>query len=175
MRYLGVVVLSALVMVLSACDTITDAPLDGISVQAVTFDAETGQGFVGKGDVQLAFGWNNKQLQDNAGSVEFRVSSVAETTWECYNSRNEKTQERSRTTTTEGVIDSIARDRNQITGFSLSGYVAGASTTTADGPSLNSCPSTAGSWAYVEGSTETTAPEATGLQISIDGMNWDDL
>src|SRR5918996_4693526 len=32
----------------------------------VTFDPSTGTGFVGKGDVQTAFGWNNKQLQNNA-------------------------------------------------------------------------------------------------------------
>jgi len=31
-------------------------------VAAVTFDASNGTGFVGKGDVQLAFGWN-KQLR----------------------------------------------------------------------------------------------------------------
>lgn len=48
------------------------------ALAAVTFDASTGTGFVGKGDVQLAFGWNNKQLQANAAGVTFpgdRVSS----------------------------------------------------------------------------------------------------
>jgi hypothetical protein len=32
----------------------------------VTFNETNGTGFVGKGDVQVAFGWNNKQLQTNA-------------------------------------------------------------------------------------------------------------
>ena len=37
-----------------------------IASASVTFNPATGTGFVGKGDVQLAYGWNNKQLQDNA-------------------------------------------------------------------------------------------------------------
>src|SRR5215204_6817953 len=93
---------------------------------AVTFDPATGTGFVGKGDVQTALGYNNKQLQDNAGSLQFTFVSttVSETSWECTNENNDKVQERERTTTTEttGVIDSIARERNQITGFNLMGF-----------------------------------------------------
>lgn len=50
---------------------------------AVTFDEETGTGFVGKGDVQEAFGWNNAQLQQSAGDVEFVVKSTAEYDFDC--------------------------------------------------------------------------------------------
>src|SRR3990170_2451923 len=32
----------------------------GTALAAVIFDPVTGEGFVGKGDVQLVFGWNNK-------------------------------------------------------------------------------------------------------------------
>jgi hypothetical protein len=42
------------------------AMLATAALAAVTFDVNTGFGFVGKGDVQLAFGWNNKALQTNA-------------------------------------------------------------------------------------------------------------
>jgi len=43
-----------------------------IAVNAmVTFDPLTGKGFVGKGDVQTAFGWNNAALQKNAELVTF--------------------------------------------------------------------------------------------------------
>lgn len=35
----------------------------GIATATVTFDPTTGKGFVGKGDLQTAFGWNNNQLQ----------------------------------------------------------------------------------------------------------------
>src|SRR5215204_1584872 len=93
---------------------------------AVTFDPTTGTGFVGKGDVQTALGWNNKQLQDNAGSLQFTFVSttVTEVSWICTNDRNENTQERERTTTTDtsGVVSSVARERNQITGFNLNGF-----------------------------------------------------
>ena len=44
---------------------------------AVTFNETTGTGFVGKGDVQVAFGWNNKQLQTNATGVSFSFTQDA--------------------------------------------------------------------------------------------------
>jgi hypothetical protein len=68
---------------------------------------------------------------------------VTERTWICTNSNNQSTQERERTTTTsiQGVLESVARERNQITGFTLSGYdgTPTSSSTTA-GNQLNSCP-----------------------------------
>jgi len=39
---------------------------------SVSYFPETG-GFVGKGDVQTALGWNNAQLQTNASAVKFRL------------------------------------------------------------------------------------------------------
>jgi hypothetical protein len=116
---------------------------------AVTFDASTGTGFVGKGDVQLALGLNNKGLQDavKAGSLGFTYSSevVTEVSWVCTNTKNENTQERERTTTTSvsGVVSGVARDgKNQFTGFNLGGYsgTPTVSTPQTEGPVLNSCP-----------------------------------
>jgi hypothetical protein len=78
----------------------------GAVFAAVTFDPETGTGFVGKGDVQTAFGWNNKQLQDNAGLVQFRATTTSETTWTCIKEsptgdpNKDVIQERSSETTT---------------------------------------------------------------------------
>ena len=43
---------------------------------SVQVDPATGAGFVGKGDVQTAFGWSNKTLQDNATSVRFSTEQV---------------------------------------------------------------------------------------------------
>ena len=43
----------------------------GTAFADATFDPGSGIGFVGKGDVQQAFGWNNKQLQDNVSGVDF--------------------------------------------------------------------------------------------------------
>jgi hypothetical protein len=45
---------------------------------AVTFDPATGTGFVGKGDVQSALGYNNTQLQKNANSLVFTSQRPAE-------------------------------------------------------------------------------------------------
>lgn len=112
---------------------------------AVTFDSATGTGFVGKGDIQLAFGWNNSQLQNHANGVSFAAISetVSEQSWVCTNTKNENIQERERTTTTStsGMVSGIARDgKKQVTGFNLLGYAAVTSTSTTDGPKLNSCP-----------------------------------
>ena len=43
----------------------------------VTFDPATGTGFVGKGDVQMALGYNNPVMQAEAGNLAFTY--VAET------------------------------------------------------------------------------------------------
>lgn len=139
------------------------------AMAAVTFDPATGTGFVGKGDVQQVYGWNNKALQDNAGSVQFRAFTVETSTWLCRHTDNPNAadQERSTTTTTEGVVSSIARERNQITGFNLTGY-DGDPTVDTDG-ALNSCPNP--NRDYVEGSTETEITGG-GVQVSIDGTDW---
>jgi hypothetical protein len=146
---------------------------------AVTFDAETGTGFVGKGDVQLVYGWNNKALQDNADDVQFRASSeeVTEVSWICTNSNNQNTQERERTTTTTiaGVVTSVARERNQITGFILNGYVGTPTTlSTTEGNQLNSCPS--GPWTLTTPAGDPEFVSSTGgLQVSSNGTDWFDL
>jgi hypothetical protein len=133
---------------------------------AVTFDPETGTGFVGKGDVQTAFGWNNKQLQQNAGGVSFEFESVTvtETEWTCTNDRNQNEQVRQRetTTTTTGLVDSIAREKNQITGFNLEGFSGEPTeTSTTEGPPVNSCPS--GPWTLTSpaGDPEVISEEST--------------
>jgi hypothetical protein len=147
---------------------------------AVTFDSATGTGFVGKGDVQLALGLNNKKLQEKANDVEFRASSVVvtEVTWICTNTNNENTQERQRTTTTTiaGVVSSAARERNQITGFILEGYDGDTTeSSTSEGNPLNSCPS--GPWTLTTpaGDPEVVSEDGNGLQVSIDGIVWEDL
>lgn len=143
-----------------ALNAASAAPLP-IKPFAVTFDPATGTGFVGKGDVQLALGLNNAQLQAQAGSLQFASVSteVTEISWICTNSNNEHTQPRERTTTNSisGVLASVAREKNQITGFNLTGYSGTPTTTTttdSDGPAVNSCPS--GPWTLT---TPAGAPE----------------
>jgi hypothetical protein len=141
---------------------------------AVTFDAATGTGFVGKGDVQFTFGWNNKQLQDNAAKVSFRVSSTEETehTWTCDRDAGPQTQERSRTVTTtiQGIVTTVGRERNQITGFILNGYNGDPTETVeTEGPALLSCPT---GWSAID-HVETTTTAPGGFEVTGDsGANW---
>jgi hypothetical protein len=143
---------------------------------SVTFDAETGTGFVGKGDVQLIYGWNNQALQANAGDVQFQAmtSVESERSWICTNSNNENTQERERTTTTTtaGVVASIARMKNQVTGFILAGYSgAPVVTLTTDGPMLNSCPS--GPWSLTTPAGDPVViSSSSSLAVSTNGVDW---
>jgi hypothetical protein len=144
---------------------------------AVIFDATTGTGFVGKGDVQQVYGWNNKALQDNAGSVQFRAVSttVTEVTWICTNDKNENLQDRSRTTTTSiaGLVSSIGRQGpTQITGFNLLGYNGDPTeSSSTDGPPLNSCPS--GPWSLTTPAGDPEVVSSTSaLEVSIDGSDW---
>ena len=100
-----------------------------VAFAAVNFDASTGTGFVGKGDVQLAFSWNNSALQKNAAATTFS-----------YNARDTYDVECEWTTTTGkgkeiyhditipkhvAINASVAYDarvKNQITGFNLNGF-----------------------------------------------------
>jgi hypothetical protein len=152
------------------------ALVGGVAAAAVTFNPDDGSGFVGKGDVQTAFGWNNKTLQENAESVEFRVSSevVTEASWTCVNTNNENEQVRNSTTKTSvsGLIESVSRTGNQVNGFILSGYEgAPTGSSSNQGPSLNSCPS--GPWTL---DTPAGDPEVIsssgGVYASTDGVSW---
>jgi hypothetical protein len=101
-----------------------------VGLAAVTFDPTTGSGFVGKGDVQLAFGWNNAQLQQNASGLTFEYKTAntysAVCTWVTgEGTRGEQTHNVTHTKTfgVNGNIASEPRVRNQITGFNLTGYI----------------------------------------------------
>jgi hypothetical protein len=120
---------------------------------------DAGHGFVGKGDVQDVFGgWNNKQLQDNASKLKFTVNStnvkVEADEWTCTKTTvtgndtvKETVQERAVTTTTTSsttaLVNSIARVKNQITGFNMEGFKGEpiiTSNSTLEGPAVDSCP-----------------------------------
>ena len=95
---------------------------------AVSFDATTGTGFVGKGDVQLAFGWNNAALQKNASGVTFSTSSAATYSATCEwitegktNTTIHQVNHKAKTTVAAAVAFD-ARVKNQITGFTLKGF-----------------------------------------------------
>jgi hypothetical protein len=149
----------------------------------VTVDAN-GFGFVGKGDVQDKFGWNNQALQacaplNQPHCLEFRLLSVevSETSWECVNTNNDKIQERTRTTTTttNGIVSGVAREKKQVTGFNLNGFAGiPVQSIETDGPALESCPS--GPWVLVAESTQTEVVESSaGLKVSAYGGDFVDI
>jgi hypothetical protein len=113
----------------------------GVANAAITYDPATDTGFVGKGDVQYTYGWNNRALNDNAGSLKFARQDklVEEWSWECRTVTNngsikeqeKKTKEISFTRT---IVSKVVRDnKKQVTGFGLDG-LAGAAIKTIESP-----------------------------------------
>jgi hypothetical protein len=99
--------------------------MSAITMAAVTFDPETGEGFVGKGDVQDAFGWNNKQLQDNAEDVTFTYEDEATYDILCEQQQTSDRRTFRRSAGIDEATDGDPRQKKgqkQFTGFILSGY-----------------------------------------------------
>ena len=136
------------------------AVVSSAALASVTFDSSTGTGFVGKGDVQLAFGWNNAKLQQNAPGVSFSYNATDSYTAVCTfttgeGTRGERTHnnEHTKTTTVSSAVAYDLRVRNQITGFNLTGL--GTTTTTGGaapvvGGACPGNPGTDGTWSSVE-------------------------
>jgi hypothetical protein len=100
-----------------------------------SFNIGTGLGFVGKGDLQTPWGWNDATLQNNANTVSFfydssvvgAYSAVCEwTTGE--GTRGERTHQVSHTKNVASVVkSSVAYDtrknvHGKVTGFNLLGF-----------------------------------------------------
>jgi hypothetical protein len=147
-----------------------------IASAAVTFDSATGTGFVGKGDVQLAFGWNNSQLQKNAAGIAFTYNATDTYEAVCTfvtgeGTRGERTHnvEHNKRTGVKSVITYDARVRNQITGFTLTGL--GETTTTGGsvpvvGGACMGNPGHDGEWSSV-----TLTGSTGGLYVSYEGTS----
>ena len=120
---------------IAALATVSTAALAAVNVDS------GGNGFVGKGDVQLAFGWNNKAAQTNAESVVFAYVEREEYEVYCQQTvgpaKNPRTFYNSfdRKRKITSVVQYDARLKNQYTGYLLQGF----SETTATGAPL-ACP-----------------------------------
>jgi opacity protein-like surface antigen len=150
------------------------AALAATSAQAeVIFDAATGTGFIGKGDVQLALGWNNKQLQDGASTLVVRAVSQesTETSWVCQNPANQNLREVSTETKTliRGTVVLVARLRNQITGFNVTGYDGSESisTTTTGNLGVNECQR---NWVLVESAGDPVFA-GSNINMTVNGVD----
>jgi hypothetical protein len=96
----------------------------GVSAATVTF-VPGGPGFVGKGDVQVAFHWNNAQFQANAPDITFTEAFDLIQAEYCTHWQNGEIVEswvRSRTLDEDKVETYTTRVRNgKISGFDLTG------------------------------------------------------
>lgn len=101
----------------------------GIAFASVDFNPATGTGFIGKGDVQDAFGWNDADLQANAAGVTFTYVSeqVYEVTVEWLTgpewkvTRHVITQTRTAGVNASVVYETRRNKQDKITGFDLLG------------------------------------------------------
>lgn len=141
---------------------------------AATFDSSTGVGFVGKGDIQSLYGWNNQTLQAQADSVAFRyeAEAVLSTEWECTNPNtgNETVKTTTVTTTIRNGVSNVTRVRNQVTGFILTGWRPPYVNNTVTAPNIapGTCPGTS---TLTGGPTPTENSSSAGLFAS-DGTGW---
>lgn len=102
------------------------------SASAYTLDA-SGVGWVGKGEVQSAYGWNNKAMQDNVGGVTFVYDSVSTYEVVCEfdtPSGNHHTITNTKTTGVLATLGSDARTNSSgkqgpMTGWYLTGFGTG--------------------------------------------------
>ena len=117
----------------AAIATISTAALAIVDVN------DEGVGFVGKGDVQLKYGWNDQALQKNASGVSFSFNVEEEYKYDCtftievggkVKTQEPQTTRRGKTVKVDSSISYGARTNTnaKITGFNLNGF----------GPDLNS-------------------------------------
>jgi hypothetical protein len=141
---------------------------------AVVVD-EQGVGFVGKGDIQDLFGWNNAQLQSNAAGLTFFFSTSVTASWECEwwtGPEKNRTHHVIEISTVAEIAQSVAFDgrankKGQITGFNLNGF--GDTVTTGDAGAIGTC---AGNKTPVEGSLVTTIVDAGTLYVEFAGARF---
>jgi hypothetical protein len=152
--------------------------LSSAALASVTFNSSTGVGFVGKGDVQTLYGWNNAQLQNNAGNVGFRFQDTETATWNCEKivitgngTEHDIIQVRSNITNTEGIVASIGRMKTQITGFNLNGW-DGSLQVTVNGPALGSCPDDHSGFVM---NSLVIVDAGGGLQVTAGGNVWNSI
>ncbi len=114
---------------------------------SVSFNSSTGTGFVGKGDIQVLYGWNNAQLQSKAGGVSFAYDArdTYDVTCEWDTGNHNIVHHIVDHPTHTNITSSIAYDprqvkgQKQITGFNLNGF--GTTTSQGNVPEVGgSCP-----------------------------------
>jgi hypothetical protein len=140
---------------------------------------ELGVGFVGKGDVQSIYDWNNSMLQANAHLVRFKFSNAGTASWTCQGVNKSgnivisDVRDQDVGTNAEISYDPRKNRQGQITGFILTGLKASATTYNDVGTCGESkgfqVPFTLVSEINYEGRAEPS------LKVTTDGTTWFDL
>ena len=142
---------------------------------SVTFDSNSGNGFVGKGDIQVLYGWNNAQAQSNAKLVSFGYDATDTYDVDCYwetATGNGKIVVHDitvpRHTRVSSSIMSDPRKTGQYTGYNLSGF--GTTTTEGTVPVIGgTCPGQS-NVATITGVTLTGS--TGGLSVTFNGVTY---
>ena len=113
----------------SAVLSMTAVATVATAAYAATFDPTTGTGFVGKGELQTPWGWNNATLQKEAEGVTFKVSQQVTYEQECSyltGGRNpervRETKEATRPLNSRVTYETRNNKRGAVTGFILDGF-----------------------------------------------------
>ncbi len=161
--------------------TLAGVAMVGFSVAAfgsVSVD-ENGIGFVGKGDVQTVFDWNNAQAQENAARLQFRYANGSTATWTCVGTNPTGKVVTTHHEYTSAVSSNIAYDPRknkvgQVTGFNLTGFEQ----TTPAYTTAGTCPGPLRNWLVqptLVGDIQWQGSGEPTLQVSVDGVIWLDL
>lgn len=148
------------------------------ALAAVSID-ENGYGFVGKGDVQALFDWNNAQLQANAASLTFRFASSETVSWKCEGINKAGhvvvgNHERTTAVNAEVALDPRKNKQGQITGFNLQGLDQAETAF----QQVGTCGKSVGfevPFALIQESIQWQGNGEPSLQVSVDGEVWYDL
>jgi hypothetical protein len=145
------------------------------SASAYTMDA-SGVGWVGKGEVQTAYGWNNKSMQTNVGGVTFVYDASATFTVTCEFDTpggNHHVITQTKSTDVNATVSSDARNNSNGKDGPMTGwYLTGFGTTTTQGPAVpavgDGCPGNSGLGAVT--SVEQTGSGDGGLYAVWNGQ-----
>ena len=153
----------------------------GTAAMATWWLNADGTGFVGKGDVQVLYGWNNKQLQTNAPGVTFTYNTVTAYTITCEwwtgptNNRKVHQVDHKRSA---GILSSLAYEARKnsngkdgdITGFFLRGW-GSITEDSGDVPAIGAaCPGEPGTGAIVIAVDVTST--SGGLYVTFGGVTY---
>lgn len=89
----------------------------------VSLDAD-GNGFIGKGDVQTAFGWNNATMQKRHQDIKFEARNSADVEQDCKSGTGQNMTVSGERTGSKGLNAALASDSRktgQYTGWNASG------------------------------------------------------